>query len=63
MSILPCTYSGFISGNFIFLSFPDVYAGQSKQAHEKLPVQALEHKGHKEQPASFNPAGIIAVDW
>lgn len=63
MSVLPRTSSGFILGNFLFLSFPDMYAGQSKQTHEKLPVQALEHKGHKEQLASFNPAGIIAVDW
>lgn len=62
MSILPCVFSGFIPGNFLFLTFPDKSTGQSKQTHEKLPVQALEDKGHKEQLASFNPAGIIAVD-
>jgi len=55
--------SGFILGNFLSLSFPDMYAGQSKQTHEKLPVQALTHKGHKEQLVCFSPAGIMAVGW
>lgn len=63
MSILPCRSFGFILGNLLSLSFPDMYAGQSKQIHEKPWVQALEHKGHKEQLSSFNSAGIIAVDW
>lgn len=36
MSVLPCTSSGFILGNFLPLSFPDMYAGQSKQTQDKL---------------------------
>lgn len=56
-----CTPSPFIIGNFLSLSFPGMYEGWSKQTHEKLWDQVPEHKGHKEQLSSFNPAGIIAV--
>lgn len=45
MSLLPCATSGFILAHF--LSFPDMYAGQSKHSHKSSQAEPWSTKSTK----------------